>query len=148
MAAGDLIIFEEALEEALENWAAADELFCAVLDTTTTITQGDTAPKLAHANYSEMAAVGNYSAGGQSLGTWANFVSHLAKVTKLDSTVNPLWSAHASGESDARWMLIYNGTQADDPAFAYLDLGSDKDMSAGDLGATWDAAGIATLTLP
>jgi len=146
MAEGDLVIFEGALEEALENWVGTDELFCAVLDPTTTPAQDDASPELG--DYTEVGTGGNYTAGGLSLGTWANFVSFLAKVTTLDSTTNPLWAQDAGNDTDARWLLIYNGTQAGDPAFAFVDLGANKDMSAGDLAATWNVNGIATFTLP
>jgi hypothetical protein len=64
----------------------------------------------------------------------------------MDSGTNPSWASDASNDTDAYWGLIYNDTQAGDPAICYVDLGGPIDMTAGTLSITWNASGIATVT--
>ena len=63
----------------------------------------------------------------------------------FDSVTNPTWAQHASNDTDAYWGLIYNDTQAGDPAVAFVERGVPVDRAAGPLTITWDASGIATL---
>lgn len=144
MAAGDLTIFNAGWEEALENWIGTDDIKIAILDNTTAPTAATATPGLA--TFTEVGTAGSYTAGGTSLGTWANFISFSTNVTTLDSATDPSWTQDASNDTDAYWGLIYNDTQAGDPALAYLDLGGPVDMSAGSLTITWNASGIITIT--
>ena len=146
MAEGDLTIFNGSLEDMIENWSSTDILKCAVLDPTTAPTQADVTPALG--DYTEVGTAGNYVAGGQSLGTVADFVSFLLKVTTLDSAVNPFWAQNALNDTDARWFLVYNDTIVGKPAFCFVDMGGNKNMATGDTGVTWASLGLATLTLP
>lgn len=147
MAEGDITFFEDSMEKAWEDWAGTDTLFCAVLKSTSLTPAGtQLAPELA--DYTEVGTGGTYVAGGTSLGTLANFINFSAKVTTLDSTVNPSWALDAGNDTDARWLMVYNTTQALDPCLCFVDLGGNKNMTTGTLGATWDATGLATLTLP
>lgn len=144
MAQGDLSVFEEALAEAFENWDASDTIKVAILDDTTTPTASDATPALG--DYTEVGTAGTYAAGGTSLGTWGDFVSEVGGTTTFDSTTNPSWSADASNDADAHWALVYNDTQAGDPAFAFVDLGGPVDMSSIDLNLTWNASGLADIS--
>lgn len=144
MAAGDITFFNAGLEEALENWAGSDTIKIAILDNTATPTAATATPALG--DFTEVGTAGTYTAGGTSLGTWANFVTFSGGTTTFDSATNPTWAQHASNDVDAYWGLIYNDTQVGDPALAYVDLGGPVDMSAGSLTITWNASGIATVS--
>ncbi len=145
MAQGDITWFNEAYAlDYYAGWAGTDDIKVAILDNTTAPTAADTTPALA--DYTEVGAAGTYTAGGTSLGTWAATNSQSGGTGTFDSTTNPTWAADASNDADAYWALIYNGTQAGDPAVAFVDLGGPVDMSSNDLTITWSASGIATLS--
>lgn len=145
MATGDITWFEESRPlDYFAGWATTDDIKVAVLDNTTAPAAGDTTPALG--DYTEVGAAGTYTAGGTSLGNWTTVWSEAAGVATLDSTTNPTWAQDGSNDTDATWGLIYNDTQAGDPAFAFVELGGPVDMSAGSLTITWHASGIATLT--
>lgn len=146
MAAGDVVIFDEfkSLGDYIAGWATTDDIKCAVLDNTTAPTAATVTPALG--DFTEVGAAGSYTAGGTSLGTWANVWSQTGGTGTLDSATNPTWAQNASNDVDAYWGLIYNATQAGSPAIGYVDLGGPVDMSAGSLTITWNASGIATLS--
>ena len=70
-----------------------------------------------------------------------------AGILTFDSAVNPTWASDGSNDTDAYWALLYNDTQAGDPAFAFVDLGGPIDMSATDLTINWNASGIFSITI-
>lgn len=145
MAAGDITWFEEAKAYMLDGgWEAADDFKVAILDNTTAPTAADATPALA--DYTQVGTAGTYVAGGTSIGNWGTIISEAAGTVTFDSATNPTWAQNASNDTDAYWALIYNDTQAGDPALAFVDLGGPVDMSAGSLTITWNASGIATLT--
>lgn len=145
MATGDVIVFDEAKAYMIDGgWEAADDIKCAVLDNTTTPAAGDTTPALA--DYTEVGAAGSYTAGGTSLGNLGTAVTEAAGVMTFDSATNPTWAQNGSNDTDAWWGLIYNDTQAGDPAIAFVELGGPVDMSAGSLTITWNGSGIFTIT--
>ena len=145
MAAGDITWFDEAKAYMLDGgWEAADDMKVAILDNTTAPTASDATPALA--DYTQVGTGGTYSAGGTSIGSWGTLVSEAAGTVTIDSATNPTWAQDASNDTDAYWALIYNDTQAGDPALAFVELGGPVDMSAGSLTVTWNASGIATLT--
>lgn len=86
---------------------------------------------------SEVTAGGNYSSGGISLGdvTWTDESGTM----EWDAPTNPSWAVDASNPTNARWGIIYNDTATGKQAVAFVDLGADKDMTAGDLDVTWNA---------
>ncbi len=145
MAAGDVTLFQAAFEDALENWDGADTIKCAILDNTTAPTAGTATPALG--DFTEVGTGGSYTAGGESLGTWSTMVTFSGAVTTIDSATNPSWAQNASNDTDAYWGLIYNSTQVGNEALAFVDLGGPVDMSAGSLTITWNASGIATITI-
>lgn len=145
MATGDVIVFEEAKATMIDGgWEPTDDIRCAILDNTTTPAAADATPALG--DYTEVGTAGSYTAGGFSLGTLSVLVSEAAGVMTFDSATNPAWTQNASNDVDAHWGLIYNDTQAGDPAIGFVELGGPVDMSAGSLTITWNASGIFTIT--
>lgn len=145
MATGDVTFFEEALATMLDGgWEPSDTMKCAILDNTATPAASTATPALG--DFTEVGTAGTYTAGGTSLGTWGDFISEAAGTVTFDSSTNPTWAQDASNDTDAYWGLIYNDTQAGDPALAFVDLGGPVDMTAGSLTITWNASGVATLT--
>ena len=145
MATGDVTFFDEAKAYMIDGgWEAADDMKVAILDNTTAPTASDATPALG--DYTEVGTGGTYTAGGTSLGNLGTMVTEAAGTVTFDSTTNPTWAQDASNDTDAYWGLIYNDTQAGDPALAFVELGGPVDMSAGSLTITWNASGIATLT--
>lgn len=145
MARGDITFFEEALDDAFfSGWASGDTVKCAILDNTASPTAADATPALG--DYTEVGAAGTYTAGGTSLGTWGDLSTESGGTLTFDSGTNPTWAQDASNDTDAYWALLYNDTQAGDPAFAFVDLGGPVDMSAGALTVTWNASGIFTIS--
>lgn len=145
MATGDVTFFDEAKAYMQDGgWASADDMKVAILDNTTVPAAGDATPALA--DYTEVGAAGTYTAGGTSIGTWAALIAEAGGTVTYDSATNPTWAQDASNDTDAYWGLIYNDTQAGDPALAFVELGGPVDMTAGSLTVTWNASGIATLT--
>ena len=145
MAQGDVTIFEEALAYMIDGgWEPADEIKCAILDNTTTPTAADGTPALG--DYTEVGTDGTYVAGGTGLGNLGACVTEAGGTMTFDSATNPSWAQDASNDTDAYWGLIYNDTQAGDPAIGFVDLGGPVDMTAGDLTITWNASGIFTIS--
>jgi hypothetical protein len=75
----------------------------------------------------------NYTAGGYTL---ANKTLALSSGTvTFGNTVNPSWSQHASGFSNARYAILYKdtGSGATSALIAYADLGADVGNVAGNL---------------
>lgn len=145
MATGDIIWFEEARTlDYFAGWATTDVIKCAVLDNTTAPTAATATPALG--DFTEVGTAGSYTAGGTSLGDWGTVWSEAAGTGTMDSATNPTWAQNALNDTDAYWGLIYNDTQAGDPAVAYVELGGPVDMSAGSLTITWNGSGICTLT--
>jgi len=145
MAAGDFKTFYEGRALMLDTgWAAADTMKIALVTTATTPTQSTVTPALA--DFTEVTPGGNYTAGGISLGTWANFVTQSTSTVTFDSATDPSWAQNASNPNNARWGIVYNSTAAGSPAFGYVDLGAVIDMTTGALTITWNASGLATIT--
>ena len=145
MATGDITWFNESRAlDYFAAWATTDDVKVAVLDNTTAPTAATVTPALG--DFTEVGTAGTYVAGGISLGNWTTVWSQVAGTGTMDSTTNPTWAQDGSNDVDATWGLIYNDTQAGDPAMAFVELGGPVDMSAGSLTITWNASGIATLT--
>lgn len=85
---------------------------------------------------SEVAAGGNYAAGGTTLSTTWTLAS---SKTQFDLSAIIQWLQDGSNPVNARWLIVYNDTDAGKRAVGYIDLGSDIDMSGGDLEYTADA---------
>ena len=148
MAAGDITWFNAAKAfDYFVGWAGTDSVKVALVTTTTTPAATTATPSLG--DFTQVTAGGNYTAGGDVLDTWANMWNDPTAggtATFDDTGASVTWAQNASNPSDARWAIIYNDTQAGDPAIAFVDLGAVIDMTAGDLTITWNASGIATVS--
>ena len=115
MAAGDVTFFNEAKANMLDGgWEAADDIKVAICDNTATPAAGTTTPTLS--DFTEVTDAGSYTTGGESIGTWGNLISQTAGVVTFDSSTDPNWAQDGSNATDAYWGIIYNDTQAGDPA--------------------------------
>ena len=147
MAAGDVTVFDQAgtdLGNKLYDMDT-DTFKMALVTNVVTPTQGDAGPHFGGTgttNYAtnEVTAGGNYVAGGVTLTsvTWAM----AAGVNKWDAADVSI-AQHASNPTNARWGIIYDSTDVNKRAIAFLDLGAVKDLSAGLFTVTWAATGIA-----
>ena len=146
MALGDITFFDEALDDAFfTGWAAADDCKLAICDNTVAPAAGTATPALG--DFTEVGTAGSYSAGGISIGAWGTLSVEAAGTLTFDSGTNPSWAQNGSNDADAYWGILYNDTQAGDPAFAFVDLDGPFDMSGGSLTVTWNASGIFTITI-
>jgi hypothetical protein len=144
MATGDIIFFDEALDDAFfAGWLAADDIKLAICDNTATPTEAWATPTLS--DFTQVTAAGTYTTDGTSIGAWDTLSVEAAGTLTFDSGVNPTWAADASNDVDAWWGILHNDTFAGNVAFAYVELGGPVDMVAGSLTVTWNASGIFTL---
>jgi len=147
MAAGTVTWFNAAKAiDYFAGWAGSDTIKVALVNSTAT--PADTTATPALGDFTQVTAGGNYAAGGETLDTWAAMWDDPTAggtATFDDTGASVTWAQNAGNPTDARWAIIYNDTQAGDPAVAFVDLGAVIDMTAGDLTITWNASGIATV---
>lgn len=103
----------------------------------------------AHAYFSsitnEITGTG-YTAGGATLATPTVTYTGTTNVLSLDGG-DVSW---ASSTLTARGAVVYDstpGTAATNPLICFVDFGADVSTTAGTFSITWDAAGIATVTV-
>lgn len=87
-----------------------------------------------------------YTAGGATIATATISYDSGTNVFKLDGA-DVSWT---TSTITARYGVIYDstpGTNATRPLIAYVDFGENVSSSAGTFSITWDAAGIATITV-
>jgi hypothetical protein len=90
----------------------------------------------------EVTPGGNYSTGGpDSVNTYVESAG-TGTLDGADVTI----SQHASNPTNARWAILYNDTAAGKQCVAFVDLGSDFDMTTGDLDLNPNASGILTIS--
>ncbi len=145
MAAGDLTVFEEAKAYMIDGgWEAADVIKVALITSATAPTAADATPAMA--DYTEVTAGGNYTAGGETLDTLGNCVTESGGTMTFDDTgASVSWAQNASNPTNARYAIVHNDTQGDQ-ALCFIDLGADVDMTAGPLTLTWNASGLFSIT--
>ena len=148
MAAGDLIVFEEAKKTILTGgWEAADAIWIGLTSDTPVVS--DTIPAYASGgttNYTAVATGGNYAAGGELLATYDAMTTEAGGTVTFDDTgASVSWAQDASNPTNARYALVYNKTQSN-LCIIMIDLGAIIDMTAGALTITWNASGMFTLT--
>ena len=150
MAAGDLVVFDEAKATMLTGgWAAADDIRVALITTLPLV--GDTTPALA--DYTECTAGGNYVAvtatTGELLASYTACVVEATGTMTFDDTgATVVWAQGGGLSTTVRWAVVYNQTASVpgvDPCICFVDLGSDRDLTAGSLTITWNAAGLFTI---
>jgi hypothetical protein len=87
-----------------------------------------------------------YTAGGATLANPSITYTGATNVLKLDGD-DTVWS---SSTITARYAVVYDsspGTAATNPLIAYVDFGADVSSTGAAFTITWDAAGIATVTV-
>ena len=152
MAQGDVTMFQEALGSLGlgEFNLNTDEYRIGLITSVATPATGDADPGWAVARTTDFSANevtpgGSYSTGGADI---TNTYSEAAGVSTFDAAdQSPYVAQNASNATNARWGIIYNNTDADKKAIAFIDLGADFDMTTGDLNVTWNASGIIAFTL-
>lgn len=145
MAAGDLVVFNEAKGFLIDGgFEATDDIKVALVTTATTPTASTATPTLS--DFTQVTAGGNYTAGGISIGDIGTLVTTSGGTMTFDSATNPSWAQNAGNPTNARWAIVYNDTDASDRAIAFVDLGATVDMTAGSLTITWNASGLFTIT--
>jgi len=146
MAVGDVVVFEEAKAAMLESgWPAADSIeIDLVLATSTPAAADGPLPKLADYN------LATSTEGGQVLGAISACVTEAGGVMTFDDPASSkVWATGGGLSTTVRWAIIYNQSStvpATDSVLAYVDLGSDRDLTAGSLTITWNGSGIFTIT--
>lgn len=87
-----------------------------------------------------------YTAGGATLTSFAASYDTSTNVLKIDAD-DTSWT---TSTITARYAVIYDSTPGSDatrPLLAYVDFGADVSTTAGTLSITWNASGIATVTV-
>ena len=142
MAAGDLTLFEQ-LSAEISNLhdLDADTIKMGLVTSATAPTAADNTAT-PFTTYTQVTAAGNYTAGGEDISATFTEASGTGTFDGTDVT----WSQHASNPTNARYAVIYNDTLANDNSIAFIDLGGDIDMSAGDLTISFNASGIFTVS--
>lgn len=97
-------------------------------------------------NYStnQVTPGGNYATGGPTLAgvTWTN-VANVPTFRATDVSI----LQNAGNPTNARWGIIYNDTDASKRAIAFIDFGSDRNLTTGDFTINFGGAGTDVLTL-
>ena len=145
MAEGDITFFNEAKAYMLDGgWEAADSREINLIIATSTPAAGDAAPDPSDYN------LATSTEGAQVLDTWGNMVTQSSGTTTIDDTgASVVWAQGGGNSTNVRWALIYNQTTTvphTDAALCFVDLGSNRDLTAGSLTITWNASGIATIS--
>lgn len=93
---------------------------------------------------SQVATGTAYTTGGPTLGsvTWS-LVSNVPTFRAATVTVNQ----DVSGFTNARWGIIYNSSDANKRAIAFVDLGADRSIQGGALTIDWSGADNDILTI-
>lgn len=148
MAQGDVGIFDEFLNTIgkSEINLDTDSIKCGLVTSTTTPTATTADPRWGAGgttNFStnDLTAGGNYVAGGTDITSTYSQTGGTATFDGADLT----WSQNASNPTNARWGILYSDTDADKKCIGWVDLGSDFNMTTGDLNINWHASGIFTL---
>lgn len=87
-----------------------------------------------------------YTAGGATIGTPTITYTGATNVLMLDGN-DVSWT---TSTITARYAVVYDdtpATSATKPLICYVDFGADVSSTAGTFSITWDAAGIATVTV-
>ena len=146
MARGDLTVFEEFSLQLgdSEHDFQSDTLKVGIVDNTITPTAGDATPTWGDYSANEVSTGGGYPAGGITL-TSVTY-TETGGVATLDAADVSLLQ-NASGFTDGYWAIVYNDTNATDAAITFVDLGGPVSEVDGPITITWNASGIATVTV-
>jgi|APSaa5957512535_1039671.scaffolds.fasta_scaffold03033_4 hypothetical protein len=143
MAVGDITLFNETKASMLDGgWGSNDLIKVALITSAVVPTTTQVTPSLS--DFTEVAAGGTYTTGGSDLSAWSTMISQsVGTVTFADDDASVAWLQNGSNPTNARYGIIYNSVA--NQAIAYIDLGQDVDLSAGDLTLSWNVNGIFTI---
>ena len=152
MAVGDVKWFAQGLTDLgnKQHALGSDVLKLGLINSTVTPTVGTLGPHWGGTGTTNLAT--NQVTTGTSYPTGGNALSTV-NWTNVGNTVPTLRAAaaviaqDASGFTDARWGIIYNSTDANKRAIAYIDLGSARSIQAGSLTLDWSGATDDILTI-
>jgi hypothetical protein len=145
MAAGDVILFDQALKDLgdEDHNLGSDTIKLALTDGTTTPAADTADPRWGAGGTTDFSAEevtpgGNYSAGGETLTATWTLTSGAAKFDADNVSI----AQDAANPTNARWAVAYNDTNAGKSCLFAVDLGAAIDMSANALAINWAATGI------
>lgn len=149
MASGDIVAFDQFLVDVQEKLHDLENdtfkvglITSAVTPSATTADPRWGAGGTTNFSSNQVTPGGNYSTGGPTIANNTMSLSGGAAVWDGDDISI---TQNASNPTNARWGIIYNDTDAGKRATHYVDLGSDRDLSAGNFTITWNASGIHSL---
>lgn len=151
MAQGDVVVFDAFMENIFDSGihdfgATPNVVKCALIKSAA---NGGDDPAITDANptwgaggttnfaTAEVTAGGNYTAGGNACATPTATLN--AGTLEIDFGDPAVWSQNAGNPTNARWGIIYDDTATNKNVIGWVDLGSDFDMTTGDLTITWGA---------
>lgn len=149
MASGDVVWFDQALLDLGEKLhdLSSDTFRYGLITAAVTPSASTSDPRWGSGGGT------NLSTNAVATGTaWTGPVT-LASVTWTIVSGTPTFDAadptaiaqDAAGFTDARWLVIFNHTDAGKRALAYMDLGSARSIVSGPLTITFNASGVLTL---
>jgi hypothetical protein len=155
MAQGDVTVFSKAKErvgDAQLNLSAGPFFVMLSEDGGTDPTENDSDPGYNAARAQDWTAAafesnpgGNYTAGGTQVDITITDNWTLSGNSCKFDVDDVSWTQHASNPASARWACMYL-SDANDYGICFVDLGSNFNMTTGDLSITWHANGVFTLT--
>ena len=145
MAVGDITIYDEAMAYMFDGgWASTDNIAIDLVLATSTPADTDLTPDPSNYN------LATSTEGEQILTTWGTFVAQSAGALTMDDVdASVTWAQGGGNSTTVRWAIIYNTTATTphaNPCLAFVDLGSNRDLTAGSITITWNASGIITGT--
>lgn len=153
MAQGDVTIFDAHMENVWDGGihvfgAAPNTLKCALIRSAA---NGGDDPAITDPNpcwgaggttnfaTAQVTPGGNYTTGGNTMASPSATLS--AGTLNVDAGDPATWTQNAGNPTNARWAIVYDDTATNKNAICFIDLGSDFDMTTGDLtitlGAPW-----------
>ena len=146
MARGDLTVFEEFSRQLgdEEHNFQSDVIKAGIVDATITPTAADATPTWTDYSANEVSAAGGYVAGGLTLASVT--YTEAGGVATLDADDIAIIQ-DAGGFTDGFWVIIYNDTNGTDMAIAFVELAGPVSEVAGPITISWNASGIATVTV-
>lgn len=141
MAAGDVTVFNEAKAYMIDGgWASSDNIAIDLVLATSTPTAADVAPDISDYN------LATSTEGEQVLNTLANCVTEASGTMTFDDTdASVVWAQGGGNSTTCRWAVAFNTTQVGNNALFFVDLGANRDLTAGSITITWNASGIFTI---
>lgn len=145
MATGDVVFFEQFFEDEARKVhnLETDTIKCALVNNTVVPTAATAGPHFGGTGTTNLAtnevSGSGYTAGGEDIAATAGLS---AGDLVFDGDTNPSWAKTAGGPTDIYWGIIYNDTDANKRAIAYVEMGGPVSIVAGQVSITWNVSGI------